>query len=199
MQQGEGTPRGRRLPSPAMLVAVAALIAALAGTAVAVDKITSKDIARNAVRSKHIKRGQVTAKDTDVTKSRFATSLKTGTEQLSELDIGVSVKRGDVVAVQGFAEGRDADGAGLDSCRVALFVTAPGVSDQANALAFDADAFERRSIDGTVNGSTSFVAANAIEYLVPANGRFRLRPALLDTPLTDCELRDRGLAVTVQR
>jgi hypothetical protein len=36
-----------------MLLAVAALIAALAGTAVAVDKITSRDIAKDAVRAKH--------------------------------------------------------------------------------------------------------------------------------------------------
>jgi hypothetical protein len=46
------------------VVAYVALFAALGGTgAWAADKITSKDIAKNAVRSKHIKNGQVKKRD----------------------------------------------------------------------------------------------------------------------------------------
>ena len=200
MQQGEGTTRGRRLPSPAMLVAVAALIAALAGTAVAVDKIRSKDIGPNAVRSKHIKRGQVKAKDTDVTKSRFATSLvDDNSAALTELNVSVKVKRGDLVSVHGFAVARDVDGIGGDTCRVLLDATAPGLEDQQAVLGFDTSTFTRRAFDGTVAGTTSFSAESAIDHRVPANGRFRLAPALAAGPLADCEIRERGLAVTVQR
>jgi hypothetical protein len=44
-------------------VALLALVVALSGTAYAATKVGSDDIARNAVRSKHIKKGQVKKKD----------------------------------------------------------------------------------------------------------------------------------------
>ena len=56
---------GRR-PSPAMLVAVIALVAALAGTATALpgkNTVDKNDIKKNAVKSKQIKKGQVKSVD----------------------------------------------------------------------------------------------------------------------------------------
>jgi hypothetical protein len=46
-------------PSPAFAISVVALFVAIGGTAVAVNKVTSKDIKRNAVRAKHIKSNAV--------------------------------------------------------------------------------------------------------------------------------------------
>ena len=43
-----------RLPSPAMAIAVIALVLGLAGSAYAVKKITAHDLAKNAVKTKKI-------------------------------------------------------------------------------------------------------------------------------------------------
>jgi hypothetical protein len=183
-----------------MVLSVAALIAALAGTAVAVDKITSGDIAKNAVRSKHIKGAQVKAKDTDLTKSRFASNLVADNGvALSELNLSVPVKRGDVASIHGFALARDADGPGGDTCRMLLDVTSPGFVGQVSVLGFDTTLFIRRTFNGTPSGTSSVAEGSAIDYLVPANGRLRVEPAFSGSPLTDCEIRERGLSVTVLR
>ncbi|HYH58924.1 MAG TPA: hypothetical protein VD790_06860 [Thermoleophilaceae bacterium] len=50
-------------PSPAMVVAVVALVSSLTGGAVAATLVTSGDIAKDAVRSKHIAKGGVKGKD----------------------------------------------------------------------------------------------------------------------------------------
>ena len=52
-----------RRPSPAMVVAVVALVSSLTGGAVAATLVTSKDIKKNAVKSKHIKNKGVKGKD----------------------------------------------------------------------------------------------------------------------------------------
>ena len=52
-----------RRPSSAHVVAFVALFAALGGGAVAAKKLGSEDIANNAVRSKHLKNGQVQTTD----------------------------------------------------------------------------------------------------------------------------------------
>ena len=49
-----------RLPSPAMAIAVIALVLGLAGSAYAVKKITAHDLAKNAVKTKKIVDGAVT-------------------------------------------------------------------------------------------------------------------------------------------
>ncbi|UJA19289.1 hypothetical protein HJD18_03105 [Thermoleophilia bacterium SCSIO 60948] len=57
------TKKRRRLPSPAMLVAIVALVAALGGSAYAAAMITSKDIKDNTIRSADIKTNGVKGKD----------------------------------------------------------------------------------------------------------------------------------------
>ena len=52
-----------RRPSPAMIVAVVALVSSLTGGAVAATLVTGDDIARNAVTSQHIANGKVNGKD----------------------------------------------------------------------------------------------------------------------------------------
>ena len=52
-----------RHPSPAMVVALIALCSSLVAGATAATLITSKDIKRNAVRSKHVKNRSLAAKD----------------------------------------------------------------------------------------------------------------------------------------
>jgi hypothetical protein len=52
-----------RHPSPAMVVALIALCSSLVAGATAATLITSKDIKRNAVRTKHVKNGSLLAKD----------------------------------------------------------------------------------------------------------------------------------------
>ena len=49
-----------RLPSPAMAIAVIALVLGLAGSAYAVKKITAQDLAKNAVKTKKMVDGAVT-------------------------------------------------------------------------------------------------------------------------------------------
>jgi hypothetical protein len=56
----------RRRPQPALIVAIIALVAAMAGTATALpgrNTIDRNDVAKNAIRSKAIKNGQVTSAD----------------------------------------------------------------------------------------------------------------------------------------
>jgi hypothetical protein len=50
-------------PSPAMIVALVALMAGLGGSAIASSLITGKQIARNAITSKHVKDGSLTLAD----------------------------------------------------------------------------------------------------------------------------------------
>ena len=57
--------QGARRPSPALIVALIALVAALAGTATALpgkNNVDKNDIKKNAVRSKHIKKNAVKSK-----------------------------------------------------------------------------------------------------------------------------------------
>jgi len=62
-----------RRPSPALVVGVIALVAALGGTAVAAKKIGGSDIKSNAIKKKHIKDNAVR---TDAIKDANVTALK---------------------------------------------------------------------------------------------------------------------------
>lgn len=59
----ENSNRRRRLPSPAMVVALVALVAAFGGSAYAAMQISSKDIKNNSVRSADIKDNRLFGKD----------------------------------------------------------------------------------------------------------------------------------------
>jgi hypothetical protein len=52
---------GNKRPSPALVIAVVALVAALGGTAVAAKKFGGSKIKKNAIKVKHIKDGNVTS------------------------------------------------------------------------------------------------------------------------------------------
>jgi hypothetical protein len=59
----EGARRRRRRVRPSTVIATVALFAAVSGTATAAKLITGKDIARNAITSKHVKNRSLTAAD----------------------------------------------------------------------------------------------------------------------------------------
>jgi hypothetical protein len=122
-----------------MLLAVAALIAALAGSAVAVDKITSKDIAKDAVRSKHIKDGQVKTRDADLVKHAQGGTLNTtGTSRVTAGSaISVQAKRGDLLHVQARVAVQRTAGTG--QCVVALDAEGAGEAEQTPTDAIMAD------------------------------------------------------------
>jgi hypothetical protein len=65
-----------RRPSPAIVISVLALIVALGGSAYAVDKITSQDIAKNAIKSKHIHKKAVKTKHLSKKLAPQATSAR---------------------------------------------------------------------------------------------------------------------------
>jgi hypothetical protein len=67
----------RRLPSPALIVAIAALFAAMSGTAVAAKLITGKQIANNSIGGADIKNGSLQTKDLSA-KARAALQGTTG-------------------------------------------------------------------------------------------------------------------------
>jgi hypothetical protein len=59
-------PKSVRRPSPALIVAIVALVAALAGSAIALpgkNSVKSNDIAKNAIKSKHVKNNKLTGND----------------------------------------------------------------------------------------------------------------------------------------
>jgi hypothetical protein len=98
-----------RRPSPAMVVAVTALVLALGGAAVALpghNSVKSKDIARHAVKQGDIARGAVGPFQTDVMKAAELKSTVTTTSN-TPVDLGgpsvtVKVPKGGLVEV--FAE-----------------------------------------------------------------------------------------------
>ena len=70
-------PRRLRLPSPALLVAFAALFVASSGTAVAAKLITGKQVANNSIASVDVKNGSLQNKDLSA-KARAALTGATG-------------------------------------------------------------------------------------------------------------------------
>ena len=189
MQSGEGTRRGRRLPSPAWIVAIAALIAALAGTAAAVDKITSKDIAKNAVRSKHIARAQVGTSDTNLV--RFARRSQTVATGVLTPVIGVQARRGDLLAIHGRVDVRRV--AGMQSCFVAVDMDGP-ISAVTPVAAVTNASFFPQFISAADNNS--ILNARPITVPIVEPGRYRVS---LTGVGSDCEYRDRNLWVELVR
>lgn len=81
--------RRNRLPSPALLVAVAALVAALGGSAIALPgkkTVKENDLANDIVASKHIKPAAVKGSDLqeDILKSKHIVDGAVGAEDLAE-------------------------------------------------------------------------------------------------------------------
>lgn len=130
--------RRRRLPSPAMLVAIIALIAALTGSAVALqgkNSVKSNDIARNAVKGKdiasdavktrHLRDGKVTAPKLDLFKVG-AIPDEVSTTSGPPVDLGgpsatVTVPTDGLVGIFARVEGRAVGGGANGAAQVHLF------------------------------------------------------------------------------
>ena len=138
----------RLLPSPSMVVAVLALIAALTGSAVALQgkgsvktddiakqAVTGSKIAKNAVKGKTVKRGgikganikdgTIDARDLNVYKSETAAE-QTSTDSGPALDLGgpavsVTVKQGDLVQIFAQVEANSLGGGANGKAQVHLY------------------------------------------------------------------------------
>lgn len=127
----------RLLPSPALIVAIVALIAALAGSAVALqgkNSVKSNDIANNAVKGSKIakdavtgakiRNGSVTAPDLDVYRDSFVPTLSS-TASGPPVDLGgpavtVTVPEGGLVGVYARVEALSTGGGGDGAAQVHL-------------------------------------------------------------------------------
>jgi hypothetical protein len=112
-------------------IALLALFVALGGTAVAVSKIGAGDIKRNAVRSKHVKDGQIKAGDADLVKYKSVQSEVTTTGP-GPADgtpaITVDAKAGDLAIIS--ARVTIERTLGDDPCQVRLAIMAADDSSQ---------------------------------------------------------------------
>jgi hypothetical protein len=128
----------RRLPSPAMLVAIVALVAALTGSAVALqgknsvksndiapDAVRGKDIASDAVKTRHVRDGKVTAPKLDLIKvDGEAGPLPTASVTATDLggpSVTVNVPETGLVAIYARATGEIDGGGGGARAQVHLF------------------------------------------------------------------------------
>lgn len=188
---------------------MAALIAALAGTAVAVDKITSKDIAKNAVRSKHIKKNQVKAKDANLLRFSVARGEVTrpgvsgnGGEP-GDPRLAVRAKPGDVLILHGRVDIRRDAGSGR--CNANFLLSGPGDSLLSSRFAASESegAFETVFADpeqDSVSGTTNRARAESRELPVLDGGRYGLGIAYdQGNSGTDCTYRNRALWLGVIR
>jgi hypothetical protein len=178
--------------SPAWVLAVAALIAALGGTAVAVDKITSKDIAKNAVRSKHIAAGQVRASDANVV--RYARRAPTVASGVLTPVIGVRAKRGDLLTIHGRVDVRRQSG--VTSCFVSVEIDGP-ISAVTPVAAVTNGSFFPYYVSAEGNGS--ILSARPITVPIVEPGRYRVSLAGAGSGGTVCEYRNRNLWVQILR
>ena len=109
-------------------IGLLALFVALGGTAFAVSKIGPGDIANNAVRSKHITKGQVRKDDTELVKharAQAAITLTSADPTDQGPEISVQAKTGDLLDVHVRADIRRVAGP-VQTCDVKLGLRRPG-------------------------------------------------------------------------
>jgi hypothetical protein len=128
----------RRLPSPAMIVAIVGLVVALTGSAVALqgknsvksndiapNAVKGKDIASNAVKSRQVADGKITAPKLDVFKTAVTPEeVSTTSTPAADLDgpsVTVTVPPDGLVGVFARVEGRATGGGAGALAQVHLF------------------------------------------------------------------------------
>lgn len=124
----KGKLRLRRLPSPAMVVAVVALIAGLTGAAAALpgrNSVTSNDIKPKNVKKSDIRPAAVDPYKTDIMKSRVLTSTVSTTSN-TPVDLGgpsvtVKVPKGGLVGIFAEANLQQIGGGPTAEARVHLY------------------------------------------------------------------------------
>ena len=181
-------------------IALLALFVALGGTAVAVDKIGSNDIAGNAVRSKHIKDGQVKTGETDLVKYRNATATVTTTSD-TPADLGpsltVQAKGGSIIHVHAAATITRITGLSNSTCYVKLGVQGPGEFDSF-ILKSTSTTPVTVYMDATNEGTTNLSTLIGREIPVPAAGEYTLS-LRYQTDSVECDFANRRLWVEVVR
>jgi hypothetical protein len=104
--------KSMRRPAPALIVAIIALVAALAGSAVALpgkNSVKSNDIAKNAVKSKHVKNNKL--KGADINEAKLG--------QVPSAARADSAGAVDTVKVSGLKKVNATEGADFDAARAA--------------------------------------------------------------------------------
>lgn len=175
------------------VVGYLALFVALGGTgAWAADKITSKDIAKNAVRSKHIKAGQVKAADANLVRHvRRPESVETG--PLTPV-IRVKANRGDLLGIHGRVELRKV--AGVYFCYVELHIQGP--IEQTGTVISTSSFDPVSAYIGTDDGQ-DLIGARPITVPVVEQGTYRVHLTGAGEGGASCEFRDRNLFVELIR
>lgn len=155
----------RLRPSPAMLVALLALVMACAGTSYAAITITGKNVQNNSLTGKDIKNGSATGKDI---KNGSVAGADVKNRSLTEADVkagslsGASVK-GDSLG------GAQVDESGLDASKLGAVAKA---TDADTLDGVDSSALARGAIATTTGSAT--MALGEDRQLPVAIGRFEL-------------------------
>ena len=117
-----------RKPSPSMIVALVALIAALTGTAIALpgkNTVKSDDIASRQVKTRDLARDAVRTNNTNLVRTGRVASLTQTTSNTAEAtngpSVSVKVPDGAIVAVHAQAQMRRSGGGAGDRARVHLY------------------------------------------------------------------------------
>jgi hypothetical protein len=184
-------------------VAYAALFIALGGAgAWAAEKIGSNDLAKNAVRSKHLKDGQVKTRDADLVKYRKDESAVV-TGNTTPLNEGPAItgraEPGELLTIHARVDiQRDAGSAG---CGVFLGVQGAGSGESGvNILTSSSSTPETRWMDLDQLGTTAKHDAVARTVPVADGGPYRISFSFYSgNATTDCTFTDRNLWVEQAR
>lgn len=180
-------------------IAYLALFVALGGTgAWAAGKVGSGDIAPNAVRSKHIRDGQVKSRDADLVKFRHieAEELTQGTtRQDAGPAISGQARAGDLLKIHARVDIRRSVGAA--GCGVFLGTQGAGAGESGeNILTGSSATAQTRYQDLTANGTTEKHAAALRTIPVADAGPYTISLGYYSgNGSTDCHFTDRNLWV----
>jgi hypothetical protein len=169
----------KRLPSPAMIVAVIALVAALTGSAVALqgkNSVKSNDIAPNAVKSRQVAPGEMTAPKLDLFKTGVApeevSTTSTPAAELGGPSVTVTVPTDGLVGVYARVEGRATGGGAGALAQVHLFEPT-FLSSAPTVMEFAPGAFQvRQTTPGPENDGVGSALRGGMIVLAPPAGTY---------------------------
>jgi hypothetical protein len=166
---------------------------------VAVDKVTSNNIAPSAVRSKHIKDKQVKTRDADLVAYRkIAEGVSTSSTTAVEAGPAITrrAKAGDLLVIQARVFMQHIVGAG--SCEVDLRID--GDNQDVGSAVMTSSTFEVRWIGAGSQGANDRWEAEARVIPVSAPGPYTISLAYRNTSSgTSCLYEDRNLWVELVR
>jgi len=181
-------------------VAYLALFFALGGTgAWAAATIGPGNIKPNAVRSKHIKAGQVRPPDTNLTKfGRAAGEVPFSAQQpLPSPLVRVSAKRGDLIVYHAMGTFRRVSGAG--TCTVDLVFRNPVFEGFIPVFATTSASNDDRYLGGGSSGAPDLFGATSREFPVVTPGAYEFSFQVRSDPGTSCAINERMIWASIVR